>query len=514
MSFSGKTPAIILVVCVLVIGAGAFFLSNSNDPVDNHSNNSDNNNGDNSDYGSSGGGNNSTTKYTISVVKSNGGKAIGAGTFTAGSTVVLTATPYDGYLFDGWYNNDNLYSTSSIISFKAQENLTLTPKFVPSIHEVKISINYPDAGTISSGGQIAHGSSFTCSTTTKSHAYTFDGWYAGDKLKSKSQSYTFTVNADVVLEARYSITHDASFSTSLSTSAAPSIITMMSLYNTEVSYRTWTVTDTLTGKTIKFEDGVNGSNGSTFVRIDVGTGVNITQTITYSDGARASKTANVVVDQSKITTFNWKYHEDTDGDWWNPFDSNKDPTSMNRNASIQLSMNFSWYYKYASDPIVRGYQPAYLTTFVNSNDQLINALAGIFKNKTSGWRDVDRANYILHFVQSIPYKYDDQGDAVQEHWNYPAETLWRNQGDCEDHAILYAALMKALGYKVVLLQVSTKNGGHLAVGLDVNGGSGTYYNYLSSKYYYCEATPGLTQSYWFNVGYMPAGDSVTAIYQV
>jgi len=289
---------------------------------------------------------------------------------------------------------------------------------------------------------------------------------------------------------------------------------MTSVYNAEVSYRTWTVTNTLTGQTIKFEDGVNGAKNSTSVRIDTGMGVDITQTITYSDGARASKTENVVVEQYKNITFNWKYHEDTSGDWWNPFDSNYDKTSMNRNASIQVYTAFSWYYNYASDPIVRGYQQSYLTKFVNSNDPLVKSLAGSFKNTTSGWSSIDRANYVLHFVQSIPYKYDNEGDAMQEHWNYPAETLWRNQGDCEDHAILYAALMKELGYNVALFWVNTNPGGHLAVGLDVNGGSGTYYYYQNIKYFYCEATPGLTQSYWHNVGYMPSGYTVTAIYPV
>lgn len=510
MSFSNTRAVIIVALaCILVIGAGVYYLSNSDDSGKNNTD-KNNNNGSNDNK------NTNTTKYTIDIVNSEGGSATGAGVFVAGNTVVLTATPYDGYSFNGWYRDGSFYSASSTLNFKAQGDLTLTPKFNPVIHNVKVSINYPNAGTITStGGQVTHGNSFTCGVVTKSNSYTFEGWYAGSTLMSKSLSYIFTVNADVVLEARYSILHDASFSTSLSTSSAPSIITMYSVYNTEVVYRTWTVTDTLSGQTIKFEDGINGAGSSTSVRIDVGTGVDITQTITYSDGARASKTANVVVDQQKYNTFNWKYHEDYHGAWWNIFDKdNLDPTSMNKDASIALSMSFSWYYKYASDPIVRGYQPTYLAKFVNSGDPVVKNLATSFKNTTAGWSDIDRANYVLHFVQCIPYKYDTQGDALQEHWNYPAETLWRNQGDCEDHAILYAALMKELGYKVALFYVNTSSGSHLAVGLDVNGGTGTYYFYQNVKYYYCEATPGLTQSSWRNVGNVPSGYTVTEIYPV
>jgi transglutaminase-like putative cysteine protease len=325
--------------------------------------------------------------------------------------------------------------------------------------------------------------------------------------------YSFTVENNIGLEARYSIVRDASFNTNLSTSYAPSIITMTSYYNLEVAYRTWTVTDTLTGQTIKFEDGVNGANDSTSVRLDYGVGVNITQTIAYTDGVRTSKTQNVVVNQQKMTTFKWKYHEDYRGAWWNPFDKDDlDPKSMNRDASIVMTMNFSWYYSYASDPIVRGYQPSYLTKYVNCGDPVIKNIAQEFKKRTAGWSDIDRANYVLHFVQSIPYKYDKEGDALNEHWNYPAETLWRNQGDCEDHAILYAALMKELGYNVALLDVRTTGGGHLAVGLDVKGGSGAQIIYQNTIFFYCEATPSLTGSNWDNVGYMPSGYVVTAVY--
>jgi len=174
MSFSGaKIAAVIVVVFVLVIGVGFLYLSYPDDSPDNADN------ADNSDHNGSGGRDTSVTRYTINVVNSEGGNATGAGIFVAGNTVVLTAISYDGYSFDGWYKNGSLYSKSSTLNFKAQESLTLTPKFTRSNHDVRISINYPNAGAISSsGGQIAHGNSFTCSVITNSSAYTFDGWYA------------------------------------------------------------------------------------------------------------------------------------------------------------------------------------------------------------------------------------------------------------------------------------------------------------------------------------------------
>jgi len=493
---------LIAVLLVVIVALGAVVIISSSDD----SNNS---------YKSNNGGSNTATKYTISVIKEGDGNTFGAGAFNSGSTVTLTATPNNGFRFAGWYKNDSLYSTSGTLNFKAQEDVRLTAKFDPVVCKIQVNVNYPNAGMVSGGGNVTYGTNCTVNTTLMDSAYQFIGWYLGDTLMSTSSSYSFNVSGDAVLQAKYSVIHNASFSTSLSTTVAPTIISMKSLYNTEVSYRTWTVTDTLTGKTIKFEDGVNGDKYTTSVRIDSGMGVDITQTILYTDGVRESKTTNVVVNEVKAITFSWKYHEDYRGAWWNPFDhDNLDPTSMNRDASLSLTMNFSWYYKYASDPIIRGNDPYYLTNFVNSNDPVVKALAATLKTNTSGWSDINRANYVLHFVQSIPYGYDNKVDAVEDHWNYPAETLWRNQGDCEDHAILYAALMKELGYKTVLFYVDTSSGGHLATGLNVSGATGTYYTYGGINYFYCEATPGLNQSYWFNVGYKIPGYSVIAIYSV
>jgi transglutaminase-like putative cysteine protease len=55
------------------------------------------------------------------------------------------------------------------------------------------------------------------------------------------------------------------------------------------------------------------------------------------------------------------------------------------------------------------------------------------------------------FVQSLPYTSDLVSTGYDEYPRYPIETLVDNGGDCEDTAILAAALIRHLGYDTVLI---------------------------------------------------------------
>jgi len=59
---------------------------------------------------------------------------------------------------------------------------------------------------------------------------------------------------------------------------------------------------------------------------------------------------------------------------------------------------------------------------------------------------LDQAEHVLAFVQSMSY----EGD-IDEYPKYPLETLVEGGGDCEDTSILYATIMKGLGYDVAIL---------------------------------------------------------------
>ncbi|WP_459202215.1 transglutaminase-like domain-containing protein [Methanococcus sp. CF] len=130
------------------------------------------------------------------------------------------------------------------------------------------------------------------------------------------------------------------------------------------------------------------------------------------------------------------------------------------------------YEQYALSDYDKTYLKSMITSFDNAADE-----KGYTKSQT--------VEFIVAFVQSLEYTSDKVTTGYDEYPRYPVETLMDNGGDCEDTAILTAALLHELGFGVVLIEFP----GHMAVG--VSGDStvhGTYYEYNGKKYFYVETT--------------------------
>lgn len=114
---------------------------------------------------------------------------------------------------------------------------------------------------------------------------------------------------------------------------------------------------------------------------------------------------------------------------------------------------------------------------------LVTELEAVTEEK--GYTEQDAALMTIAFVQSMEYTSDSVTTGYDEYPRYPIETMVDNGGDCEDTAILTAALLNEMGYGVVLLRLP----GHMAVG--VKGSDdypGTYWEYKGTRYYYLETT--------------------------
>ena len=76
-------------------------------------------------------------KVTAYVNPAEGGTVEGAGTYSSGATVTLTATAANGYRFINWIENGEEVSTSAVYTFTASKNRELTANFeiVPHTHE-------------------------------------------------------------------------------------------------------------------------------------------------------------------------------------------------------------------------------------------------------------------------------------------------------------------------------------------------------------------------------------------
>jgi len=124
------------------------------------------------------------------------------------------------------------------------------------------------------------------------------------------------------------------------------------------------------------------------------------------------------------------------------------------------------------------------TGFVTYTDDDIVDLTSYLEKKSVGMTQQQRANFVLDFVQKIQYIADETTTGYTEYWKLPYETLFDKSGDCEDTSILYASIMKAMGYDVALMIFP----GHMAVGIGLENGTGIKNVYDGVDYYYCETT--------------------------
>ena len=134
-------------------------------------------------------------------------------------------------------------------------------------------------------------------------------------------------------------------------------------------------------------------------------------------------------------------------------------------------------------------------SYVTVTDSLIHIIAEKLKSDAnkSGY---NMAQFILSFVQNVPYDIDQNTSGTINYPRYPVETLVDGIGDCKDHSTLYVSLMESVGVNMALLLLVPFSGDrHLAAGIGteefVDHSPSTSFQYDGTNYYYCETTyPG------------------------
>ena len=86
------------------------------------------------------------------------------------------------------------------------------------------------------------------------------------------------------------------------------------------------------------------------------------------------------------------------------------------------------------------------------DDGSVRDVASSLSSFKTGKTDREFAAFVLEFVQGIGSgRVASSGDGGQG-WKYPSETLWYGSGDSADLSVLYATLMKALGYRSAVIE--------------------------------------------------------------
>jgi hypothetical protein len=314
-------------------------------------------------------------------------------------------------------------------------------------------------------------------------------------------------------ERDYFPEEDTYFVTSPENPIAPVTITLTSLITNKVKQIRWLVEDSLTGE-VMYSSTSEPSDLSTKFDVNRGGAYSITQTISFDNGTEETHTSIEVVDQIITKQYKWRYDDH--------LDINFPINDIEVNWEVDYA--FSWYYSGLISPVPRETHKALnkMTDFITTDDPQMSEMSDSLREATRDMDDRTRANYVLKFIQSIPYISDMDSKGVEDYWKLPAETFWEGGGDCEDLALAFATLIKGMGYDVVMLQINVYDEGHnltgrhLAAGVHLEMDAGAHVTVNGKKYYYCEATADEGND-WFNkadVGHQPKGFEVEEIYPV
>jgi uncharacterized repeat protein (TIGR02543 family) len=142
-------------------------------------------------------------QYNITANSNNNnyGTVTGGGTFNAGASCTLVATPVSGYQFDSWKKNGSVVSTSATYTFTVTENATYTAYFSQTpitYYEITTQVTPANSGTVSGGGQHPSGSTTTL-TATANPGYTFAHWQDNNVQNPR----TITVTGDATYTATF-----------------------------------------------------------------------------------------------------------------------------------------------------------------------------------------------------------------------------------------------------------------------------------------------------------------------
>ena len=149
----------------------------------------------------------SAVNYTISVSANptNGGSAVGSGSYVSGSSVTVNASAYKGFEFINWTERGREVSQLASYKFNAVSNRSLianfqttgSTSFVLSLKAVPV-----EGGTVSGGGKYTSGTSVSALATPYS-GYSFVNWTENDSEVSTDANFTFNLNANRSLTANF-----------------------------------------------------------------------------------------------------------------------------------------------------------------------------------------------------------------------------------------------------------------------------------------------------------------------
>jgi len=120
----------------------------------------------------------------------------------AGQTVMLSQKPANCYNFGSWSSPDVTITNNSLTM--PAKNVSVTANYTIRKYTVSAAPNNPSYGTVTGSGTYNRGSTAT-PTAVPTTRLTSTGWNESGNQGSKPATYTFTVNGNRTLQARFGV---------------------------------------------------------------------------------------------------------------------------------------------------------------------------------------------------------------------------------------------------------------------------------------------------------------------
>lgn len=149
---------------------------------------------------------NPSRSIVTTAVPAIGGTVTGGGVFDDGLPVALTATANAGYHFVNWTEGGVQVATTASYSFAANADRTLAANFAlngGNLRTLELNPSPLAGGTVSGAGAYADESEVTI-VATPNPGYLFKRWERGNSKVSEQATYTFTLDENLTLNARFS----------------------------------------------------------------------------------------------------------------------------------------------------------------------------------------------------------------------------------------------------------------------------------------------------------------------
>jgi len=146
---------------------------------------------------------------SVRIIPSGGGNVYlnpSGGVYNNGTSVAITAIPYEGWTFDHW--EGDITGSSSSVTITMDSDKSITAYFVeiqPDQFTLTLASDPPEGGTITatpSGGTYDAGTVVTL-TAIPNNGYAFKGWTGTSITDKSSLTTTVTINSDMTVTAHF-----------------------------------------------------------------------------------------------------------------------------------------------------------------------------------------------------------------------------------------------------------------------------------------------------------------------